>query len=68
MRSRKSRIAIYRDGEVPFRTIKMPGRSLAPWRAWLEDGELVREFHSEGAYPVDKPVSLGTFETVTKRM
>lgn len=32
------------------------GNSLVPWRAWLEDGEWIREAHRHGLAAIDKIV------------
>jgi hypothetical protein len=45
----------YRDNNVPVqvRPPSVVGCSLAPWREWLEEDEVVREQYTR--YPVDKP-------------
>lgn len=63
MKRRKSKVSVYRDGEVPVRKLAPWGMSLAPWRRFLEENELVREYWSETVYPVDRRLIPYDYET-----
>lgn len=53
-KQRRSKVLTYVENSLPSVVVRPDGRSLAPWRTWLEEGETVREYHDELTLPVDR--------------
>lgn len=51
----RSSIRLYRDGSAPVSPLKTVGMAQAPWRSFLNHNDVVKERHTHGKHPVDRP-------------